>query len=150
MVFSILSLCILLIYVFWYSIKYGIPETLSDTYYTVGYWFTGVIWIIAALLVPQAIELTGETKIIPFAAIFGLLLVGCAPEFKGWERETHIGGACLAGIGSQLFLIIYTTPYPLILWIFPIIFRKSKKIVFWIELLCFFSIYYAEIIYPIL
>jgi hypothetical protein len=165
LILVILSLCTLIGYLIGIFIKYGIPESISDSYYYLYYKvvFTIVIWVVGGFLLPPIMDHTStvsETQIIPFIGIFGILLVGAAPRFKDTERTIHIIGATLAVVFSQLWIILYGLKEILFIWIIPLIIltinRKigitwqkvfdKTKLLFWIELICFLTIYYNLLI----
>ena len=162
----ILSLCTLVGYLIGIFVKYGIPESISDSYYYLYYKvvFTIIMWIVGGFLLPPIMEYTStisETQIIPFIGIFGILLVGAAPRFKDTERTIHIVGAILAIVFSQLWVIFYGLKEILLVWIIPLIVLiingkkvgiswqqlfDKMKLLFWIEMICFLTIYYNLLI----
>ncbi len=154
----LLSLLILTIYIILVCKKYGVPDSISDSYYYIGWKpiFTLVMWFVGGFMLPKAMEVTPETQIIPFLAICGVLLVGAAPRVRDYERTIHIIGASIGGIFSQLWILIYAYPLTLLSWIIPIVMFQSKvsltkeglmerldsiNFVFWSEIICFANIY---------
>lgn len=156
----IISLVILSAYTLWVCIKYGIPSSLSQSYYEIkwGPIFTLVLWTSALLVLPTCMDITPYTQIIPFAGIFGLMLVGAAPRVRDYEKTVHIIGASIAGIFSQLWVIFYRNPWWMMLWVIPmitfiIIFIKTinkgnlsmeldkVRFIFWCEIICFANLY---------
>lgn len=161
----ILSLCTLIGYLIGIFIKYGIPESISDSYYYLYYKvvFTLVMWIVGGFLLPPIMDYTStvsETQIIPFIGVFGILLVGAAPRFKDTERTIHFIGAILAMVFSQLWIILYGLKEILLIWIIPLViltingrigitwqkFFEKTKLLFWVELICFLTTYYNLLI----
>lgn len=165
---TITSLVILMSYTVAVCIKFGIPTTLSESYYFIykKYLFTLVLWLSGFLLLPPIMEMTGgDTQIIPFLSIIGIMIVGAAPKYKEQERTLHIIGATMAGFFSQLWIILYAYPWILLTWAILItwaigILIESKlvewseeldkrKWFFWAEMLAFINLF-LNIIFKVL
>lgn len=157
---TITSLVILMSYTVAVCIKFGIPTTLSESYYFIykKYLFTLVMWLSGFLLLPPIMEMTGgNTQIIPFLSIIGIMIVGAAPRYKEQERTLHIMGATMAGFFSQLWIILYAYPWTLLTWFILIIWAigiliesklvewseelDKRKWFFWAEMLAFINLY---------
>ena len=157
---TITSLVILMSYTVAVCIKFGIPTTLSESYYFIykKYLFTLVLWLSGFLLLPPIMEMTGgDTQIIPFLSIIGIMIVGAAPKYKEQERTLHIIGATMAGFFSQLWIILYAYPWTLLTWAILIIWAigiliesklvewseelDKRKWFFWAEMLAFINLY---------
>lgn len=157
---TITSLVILMSYTVAVCIKFGIPTTLSESYYFIykKYLFTLVMWLSGFLLLPPIMEMTGrDTQIIPFLSIIGIMIVGAAPRYKEQERTLHITGATMAGFFSQLWIILYAYPWTLLTWSILIIWAigiliesklvewseelDKRKWFFWAEMLAFINLY---------
>ena len=157
---TITSLVILMSYTVAVCIKFGIPTTLSESYYFIykKYLFTLVMWLSGFLLLPPIMEMTGgDTQIIPFLSIVGIMIVGAAPKYKEQERTLHIIGATMAGFFSQLWIILYAYPWTLLTWAILIIWAigiliesklvkwseelDKRKWFFWAEILAFINLY---------
>ena len=157
---TITSLVILMSYTVAVCIKFGIPTTLSESYYFIykKYLFTLVMWLSGFLLLPPIMEMTGgDTQIIPFLSIVGIMIVGAAPKYKEQERTLHIIGATMAGFFSQLWIILYAYPWTLLTWAILIIWAigilieskllewseelDKRKWFFWAEMLAFINLY---------
>ena len=157
---TITSLVILMSYTVAVCIKFGIPTTLSESYYFIykKYLFTLVLWLSGFLLLPPIMEMTGgDTQIIPFLSIIGIMIVGAAPRYKEQERTLHIVGATMAGFFSQLWIILYAYPWTLLTWAILIIWAigiliesklvewseelDKRKWFFWAEMLAFINLY---------
>ena len=157
---TITSLVILMSYTVAVCIKFGIPTTLSESYYFIykKYLFTLVMWLSGFLLLPPIMEMTGgDTQIIPFLSIIGIMIVGAAPRYKEQERTLHIVGATMAGFFSQLWIILYAYPWTLLTWAILIIWAigiliesklvewseelDKRKWFFWAEMLAFINLY---------
>lgn len=165
---TITSLVILMSYTVAVCIKFGIPTTLSESYYFIykKYLFTLVLWLSGFLLLPPIMEMTGgDTQIIPFLSIVGIMIVGAAPKYKEQERTLHIIGATMAGFFSQLWIILYAYPWTLLTWAILIIWAigiliesklvkwseelDKRKWFFWAEMLAFINLY-LNIIFKVL
>ena len=99
----------------------------------------------------------GDTQIIPFLSIIGIMIVGAAPRYKEQERTLHIMGATMAGFFSQLWIILYSYPWTLLTWAILIIWAigiliesklmewseelDKRKWFFWAEMLAFINLY---------
>ena len=155
----IISLVILLTYVVWTSITYGVPDSISQSYYSLKWnpLFTIVIWTTTALITPPLMESAESTQIVPFLGIFGLFLVGAAPRVRDYDRVIHIIGACMAGIFSQLWIALYGNPWTLLMLFLPVGLMiwygldeeetmESVNFVFWTEITCYLSVYYNLIL----
>lgn len=157
---TITSLVILMSYTVAVCIKFGIPTTLSESYYFIykKYLFTLVLWLSGFLILPPIMEMTGgDTQIIPFLSIIGIMIVGAAPRYKEQERTLHIIGATMAGFFSQLWIILYAYPWTLLTWAILIIWAigiliesklmewseelDKRKWFFWAEMLAFINLY---------
>ena len=157
---TITSLVILMSYTVAVCIKFGIPTTLSESYYFIykKYLFTLVMWLAGFLILPPIMEMTGgDTQIIPFLSIIGIMIVGAAPRYKEQERTLHIVGATMAGFFSQLWIILYAYPWTLLTWAILIIWAigiliesklvewseelDKRKWFFWAEMLAFINLY---------
>ena len=157
---TITSLVILMSYTVAVCIKFGIPTTLSESYYFIykKYLFTLVLWLSGSLLLPPIMEMTGgDTQIIPFLSIIGIMIVGAAPKYKEQERTLHIIGATMAGFFSQLWIILYAYPWTLLTWFILIIWAigiliesklmewseelDKRKWFFWAEMLAFINLF---------
>ena len=157
---TITSLVILMSYTVAVCIKFGIPTTLSESYYFIykKYLFTLVLWLSGFLILPPIMEMTGgDTQIIPFLSIIGIMIVGAAPKYKEQERTLHIIGATMAGFFSQLWIILYAYPWTLLTWFILIIWAigiliesklvkwseelDKRKWFFWAEMLAFINLF---------
>lgn len=121
MILILLSLIIILTYVgiMIYKNK-SIPYSISDTFYSLEHkdWFGFSMVATALSLMPSILDFTpGNYQFLAFLMCAGLIFVGAAPNFKkGIDRPVHIAGASIAGLCSQIWVIL-TQPYALFLWI---------------------------------
>jgi len=79
-----LSLLLISIYIIYYIIKFKkIPNSLSATYYDMGWIFSLVILISIILIINNMFEITPENfKFLPFISIAGIIFVAFAPNFN--------------------------------------------------------------------
>lgn len=158
-VLTITSAVVLFTYIITFCIKYGIPSSISDSYYSLrwGPLFTLILWICGFLILPGCMEMaqTANTQIIPFLGVGGLLLVGAAPRVRDYERQTHLVGAITCGVCSQLWVILYGSLISMVLWLIPITIvivktmrnKKLNNITFWAEVVCFTTMYLSQLQY---
>ena len=102
--------------------KLGIPSSLSATFYLwndkknkLGYIFTGMMFMVAFLLVPAWIEITEVITpwshyltVLPFLGAASIAFVGAAPAFRDCtlENKVHMVAAALAAIFSLLWCVV--------------------------------------------
>lgn len=153
MILPILSFIILGIYTLWFCLKYGIPESLSQSYYSLPWkpLFQIIIVSSSFLLLPELMK-GGVLGGIPFIGVIGLMMVGIFPNIREkFERLVHICGATIGSICSIIWIVLFGNLYTLGLWSVPLIlllvkgttpnFIDKYKFVFWIEIICYISIY---------
>lgn len=96
--------------------KYGMPSSLSDTFYILqnqkkglGYLFTGMMWTMAFTLVPAWVEISdaiggweSNLTFLAFLAAASIVFVGSAPAFRnvGIENKVHMISAKLCAVFS--------------------------------------------------
>lgn len=159
MILILLSLSIFLTYIGVMVKRNGIPESISDTFYSLKYkiWFGFSMTGISLSLMPQMITNTPSNyQFLAFLMCAGLIFVGIAPNFKkGLDRPVHITGASISAICSQIWAALIE-PYSLLLWIPFLVyigirmkkedgnlydrFKKCKPL-FWSESITFTIIY---------
>lgn len=119
MILIFASLAIILTYVGVMVKRNGIPSSISDTFYSLKHkvWFGFSMIGTALLLMPSLLNYTpGRYQFHVFLMCAGLCFVGVAPNFKtGLDRPIHIAGASIAGLCSQIWVIL-THPWVLLLW----------------------------------
>ncbi len=103
-----------------YIVKcFGIPRSLSDTFYLLGdrgWIFQVVLGLFGALLMPTWIDLSsGNTQFLAFLACAGLLFVAAAPCFKiDIEGKVHYTSAMLCCVCAFVWQIVEMG------WLFPV------------------------------
>lgn len=109
----IISLVIFLTYLIVTYVWFGIPYSISDTYYKLerrrkglGWLFTAMCWSVGGLLLPALLEITPVSyQFTAFLACAGLLFVGAAPQFKlSLTGAVHYGSAAVCVIFSQIWI----------------------------------------------
>ena len=140
-----LSLSIFILYISIIVFKYGLQESISDSYYVLNnnhkFIFTLFIWF---TIIPLMLILPK-----PFLLLSGVCIsfVGASPNFKvEFEKKVHFSSA-ITGIVffilsmyfdfKELFLSLFTVSFIIVMYLF-----KIKNKVWWIEILCFLLIYY--------
>lgn len=123
----IIGLATFLIYVIAIIIRFGVPSSLSDSFYLlkkayseyklVPYLFTLVLWITSFTILPVWLEYSNESiQFLAFFAAAGLALVGAAPVFHNpFTHFGHVVGAWLAAVCGTLWAFLqYISMYGLI------------------------------------
>ncbi len=149
-----LSAITLIVYLIFACRKGAIPPSVSDTYYRIKHpilFFVAMAGVSLPIL-PVGLEF-GTSPFFMFAAVFGMLLVGCAPNFKGADRVIHTAGAVLSLLCSQVWVAI-NFPLLLLVWLacgmyLFISFRerrfKAAKPLFWVEITALLTVYITMI-----
>ena len=140
--------------------KFGIPESLSQTYYNLENYKKDIgilfyLYLVVTVFI-LAIPMIEAAKIWGFISCIGLLFVGAAPAFKEkHQKYIHVCGAALAALGSIILLItINKWIYSFIILAIILILSLSTKtlkqsIVFWLEMLAFYSLFLGLILFYI-
>lgn len=113
MTLIIISLVIFLTYMVGTYKYFGIPASISDTYYLLenkckglGWLFTAMCWGVGCTLLPALLEMTPDNQ--QFSAFFtcaGLLFVGSAPQFRlPLTNGVHYGSAAVCVMFSQIWV----------------------------------------------
>ena len=147
---------------------FGIPRSLSDTYYLykekknwMRMFFPIMMISIVALLMPSWLEISeGSTyQFLAFLAALGIAFVGAAPEFKngGMDYKVHSISAYCAATFAILWVILVSK-----LWITPIIWFVSITLlaistktvktstIYWLETVAFMSTFTSILTYSLL
>lgn len=168
MVLVIISLCVFLSYLVGVICLFGIPASISDTYYLLekkrkgmGWLFTAMCWCVGGLLMPALIEMTpGIYEFTAFLACGGLIFVGAAPQFKlSLTGPVHYGSATVCCVCSQIWSALTRWWVLLPVWgayiaytviaikrqkegVFEYKFRRTKPM-FWVEIASFLATFLA-------
>lgn len=152
MVLVIISFIIFAAYLAAMIKMFGLPASISDTYYLLerkrkgaGWLFTAMCWGVVGTLLPAWLDMTPETyQFTAFLAAAGLLFVGAAPQFKlSLTGPVHYAGAGLCCGGAVLWCLLsgyWFIPLNAFL-IFGWVALRYGKPMFWIEMAAFTSIY---------
>ena len=163
MVYLILTLIAFVLFVVYNSVAigiFGIPESLSNTYYLyeqkkkgLGNLFTFFMWAEALLLLPGWIEVSHAIgswmqyfAFLGFIASAGIAFVGTAPKFhEDMEGKVHVIAAMVCSITAILwdFIVCWQIWYVTVIGcLFPVIVAtctkswKSSK-TYWLEMMAF-------------
>lgn len=155
----LLSLFVFVTYIVSTTVIFGVPNSISDTYYLIlnknremSPLFTFFCWDISLSLLIYWLEINKtDWDLIPFLACSGLMFVGTAVEFnKSLTKEVHFISASLCLLFSYLWSMLYGNNF---LAIFIIVisvlcyFINIKNKLFWIELFAFINIFIQLTIY---
>ena len=160
----IVATCIYVVYNAIAIAIFGIPESLSNTYYLwkerngKGYLFCLMMYAVVAFMMPAWLTLSeGSTfQFLAFLAPMSIAFVGTAPKFKDdkLEGNVHSVSAIIAAACSLLWVAL-VTPYWVAIPIYVVFegakafFSKTYKtcLVYWLEQVAFLSTFTAAIIY---
>ena len=148
---------------------YGVPNSLSESFYSLkehnlGFLFTIFCWSMAFPLLIYWIEHSpSDWNFLPFISCAGLMFVGTAAAFKGHELEkkvhigavpafkghelekkVHVGAALICAASSYIWTILYASLFLSINFILLSIllyFLLKKNKTYWIEMLAFVNLY---------
>ena len=119
MILSLIALALFILYVGVAISNFGIPKSISNTYYLyeekakgLGYLFTAFLWIEAFLIVSVMIDMGDGSpwQFVGFLCPSGLAFCGCAvlSENKGTlEGHVHYFGAYLGAIAGVVWCCIF-------------------------------------------
>lgn len=146
------SLIIMLGYLGMVLIRFGIPKSISETYYllgNMGWLFQVTLFSVAFLVVPELIDRSSEgTRFLAFLACAGLAFVGAAPLFKmELEGKVHYISAaiCCGGLVLwQVFNASWVVPLICFIAIIPPMLFDGKR-VWWLEIATIVSAYVSLI-----
>lgn len=116
---AVAGLAVLAGYVWAVAEKYGIPASVSDTYYALEHpkVFTACMAGAAFLTLPAALEASGEaSRFLIFLSVAGMMMTGLFPHFKTYEKGLHYTGAGMLFACSQAW-VCANAPSALLLWI---------------------------------
>lgn len=144
---------------------FGIPESLSNTYYlyqrledSLKRLFPAMMSTMVVLMLPSWLDIAENSnyQFLAFIACSGILFVGFAPAFKDYETEkrVHTISAIIAAVASLAWICL-ATPF---WWFIPLVsvaviylaFKTKtlgKCLVFWLEMIAFYSTFIAIITY---
>lgn len=142
---------------------FGVPESLSNTYYLYqakcnkGWLFCAMMYLVVAFMMPAWITMSegSDFQFLSFLSPVGLLFVGTAPRFKDsmMENRVHSVAAIVAAICSLLWVGL-VTPYwwTILVWTGLVatiaVLTKTWKsaLVYWLETVAFGATFTSTII----
>lgn len=143
---------------------FGIPESLSNTYYlfqdkcSKGWLFCAMMYLVVAFMMPAWITLSegSNFQFLAFLAPASIMFVGTAPRFKDSQLESrvHTVSAIIAAACSLAWVVL-VTPYwwVMLIWLGFIalasIFTSSYKtcLVYWLETVAFGATFTSTIMF---
>lgn len=164
MILTIISLLIFVVYLFFAIKRYGIPTSLSETYYLLGgepfnrlkaSIFTFMMWAISFTLLPAMLDITPEDRqFLIFLALGAICFVGTAPNFKEtFEGKVHTTSAVFAaffGLSWALamphgFICVGLSLLAVLVGALATATIKDSR-TFWLEMVAFASVYMTAIV----
>lgn len=145
---------------------FGIPESLSNTYYLYkerfnkGFLFPAMMYLVVALMMPAWITMSegSNFQFLAFLAPAAIAFVGTAPAFlaSDLENKVHSIAAFIAAACSLLWVIL-VTPYWWTIIMFLVfvvvesIISKTYKTsyVYWLEMVAFGATFTSTIMYSL-
>lgn len=145
---------------------FGIPKSLSDTYYLwkehngKGYLFCLMMYVVVALMMPAWITMSegSDYQFLAFLAPAAIAFVGAAPAFMGSRLENRVHSvSAIFAAGCSLAWVVLVTPYwySILIWFAVAALRcamtKSLKTstIYWLEYIAFGSTFTAAIAYSL-
>ena len=146
------SLIIMLGYLGMVLIKFGIPKSISETYYLLGkmgWLFQVTLFSVAFLVVPELIDRSSDgTRFLAFLACMGLAFVGAAPLFKRkLDGKVHYVSAAICCVGLvfwQVFNASWVVPLICFVAVLPPMLFDGKRM-WWLEIATIVSAYISLI-----
>lgn len=145
---------------------FGIPKSLSDTYYLwkarngKGWYFSLMMYAVVALLMPAWITMSegSDFQFLAFLAPAAIAFVGTAPRFKDTtlENHVHMTSAYLAA-AFALAWVALVTPYwwVILIWLCSMaclaVLTSSCKtaLVYWLETIAFGATFTSAFLYSL-
>lgn len=163
----LLSLAIFLAYLIPVIREFGIPDSLSDTYYLLGKssdprtfnrlkasLFTAMMWVIAILLMVPLLDVTPELgKPLAFLSLAAIMFVGAAPEFQeDMEGKVHTIAAWVAAVLGIAWAVLFAHGFAWLAISFISMcvaanMTKTEKssLTFWLEMVAFCTVFISAI-----
>lgn len=145
---------------------FGIPKSLSDTYYLwkkhngKGWYFSLMMYAVVALMMPAWITMSegSDFQFLAFLAPAAIAFVGTAPRFKDTtlENHVHMTSAYLAA-AFALAWVALVTPYwwVILIWLCSItclaVLTSSYRqaLVYWLETIAFGATFTSAFLYSL-
>ena len=137
-----------------YILYAGVAESLSATYYKVSkpYLFQVALGLTGFLMMIYLLDVTAGKwyQFLSFFATSALIFVAFAPDYKQMlEGKVHVAAAMVSAISALTLIVLLGYWYvPILPFLVSIlIIKKWGNKTFWLEMVCFASIYLTTIIY---
>ena len=137
-----------------YILYAGTAESLSATYYKVKkpYLFQLALGLTGFLMMIYLLDLTAGKwyQFLSFFATSALIFVAFAPDYKQMlEGKVHVAAAMVSAIAALTLIVLMGYWYVPVLPFLASVFIISKwgNKTYWLEMVCFASIYLTTIIY---
>ena len=137
-----------------YILYAGTAESLSATFYKVKkpYLFQLALGITGFLMMIYLLDITAGKwyQFLSFFATSALIFVAFAPDYKQMlEGKVHVAAAMVSAVAALTLIVLmgywYVPILPFLASVFII--RKWGNKTYWLEMVCFSSIYLTAIIY---
>lgn len=167
MTITLISVCLFIIYISSIIIKYGIPSSVSETFYllpkNMRWLFTVFCWGVSIIVAPW-LDITPKSwQFLAFLSVAGLCFVGTAAEFKeDLISKVHYTAAVVCMAASQLWIFLVTKLWYISLFCLLISavscyfiwriaskkagYKVSGNITFWAEMWAFISLFISLVI----
>ena len=154
----VIGILLFLVYVIVSIAKFGVPSSLSETYYKwggkpQGYVFTAAMWLTVFCIAPLWFSVSKDWATFSvFFAAGGLLLVGAAPIFKEQDKGWHSVFAIICAVFATLWQFLHCQFWevPLFAIVFFAIAYRTDTLklckTFWLELTAFCSTFLSILI----
>ena len=136
-----------------YILYAGVAESLSATYYKVKkpYLFQLALGLAGFLMTIFLLDMTAGKwyQFLSFFATSALIFVAFAPDYKNMlEGKVHVGAAMVSAIAALTLIVLmgywYVPVLPAIVAFFII--KKYGNKTYWLEMVCFASIFLTTLI----
>lgn len=160
----VISFCIYIVYNLISLCTFGVPGSLSNTYYLwnglkqgAGYAFCACLGLMVALLLPSWLEMSEGSpwQFLSFLTCGSLLFVAAAPNFKSISIESivHSVAAIFSAICAILWIIFVAKLWTIVLLtlmcilIVAVIHGSLRSCyVYWLETIAFLSLYLSVLL----
>ena len=139
-----------------YCIYAGVAESLSATYYKVSkpYLFQVALGLGGFLMMLSLLDMTAGKwyQFLSFFATSALIFVAFAPDYKNMlEGKVHVGAAMTSAVAALALIVLMGYWYvPILPFLVSIlIIRKWGNKTYWLEMVCFASIFLTALIFNI-
>ena len=137
-----------------YILYAGVAESLSATYYKVKkpYLFQIALGLTGFLMMIYLLDVTAGKwyQFLSFFATSALILVAFAPDYKQMlEGKVHVAAAMVSAIAALTLIVLLGFWYvPILPFLVSIlIIKKWGNKTYWLEMVCFASIFITSIIH---